>query len=285
MQKQPKQNTPEWYDSRKNFIGASEAATVMGISPWKTEYKLWQEKTGLVQPSTYQSPAMKEGSAREKEALDFYNGLTGRSCEDTVFISEDHRFMRASLDGYCVENHVGVEIKCPQEKTFEKLAKDIPKYYYAQIQHQMFCAKLKKIDFFVYRDADTFSLKTIEYDEEFCIEMVEKETLFWARVLSSTSPNKIKGDFVEKDSVFSDFCENYCDLQEKRKAIDEELLFTFKKMVSIANNENSFHGKFYLKKHDRKGCVDYSSIPELDDVDLDSYRKKGCEFWKLQCAD
>ena len=31
--------------NRKGFIGGSDIAAILGISPWKTAYELWEEKT------------------------------------------------------------------------------------------------------------------------------------------------------------------------------------------------------------------------------------------------
>ena len=40
----------EWLEHRKNFIGGSDAACVIGCNPWKSNVDLWEEKTGRVQP-------------------------------------------------------------------------------------------------------------------------------------------------------------------------------------------------------------------------------------------
>ena len=40
------QGTSEWLENRKNHIGASDAPVVMGVSPWDTPYKLWENKLG-----------------------------------------------------------------------------------------------------------------------------------------------------------------------------------------------------------------------------------------------
>ncbi len=45
------QNTPEWHAFRRKRIGASDAPVIMGISPWKTPYQLWIEKTSGIESS------------------------------------------------------------------------------------------------------------------------------------------------------------------------------------------------------------------------------------------
>ena len=46
------QRTPEWLEWRALGISASEVAVILGRSPYKTPWRLWAEKTGLVRPET-----------------------------------------------------------------------------------------------------------------------------------------------------------------------------------------------------------------------------------------
>ena len=34
-----------WLEERKNGIGGSDAATILGLNPYKTNIELWEEKT------------------------------------------------------------------------------------------------------------------------------------------------------------------------------------------------------------------------------------------------
>ena len=43
-------NRKQWLEERKAGIGASDAAAIIGMNPWKTNIQLWQEKTGEVEP-------------------------------------------------------------------------------------------------------------------------------------------------------------------------------------------------------------------------------------------
>ena len=38
----------DWLKQRSSRIGGSDAAAVLGKSPWKTNQRLWEEKTGRV---------------------------------------------------------------------------------------------------------------------------------------------------------------------------------------------------------------------------------------------
>ena len=41
-------NREEWLQARRRGIGGSDAAAVLGLSPWKSNVRLWEEKTGLL---------------------------------------------------------------------------------------------------------------------------------------------------------------------------------------------------------------------------------------------
>ena len=40
----------EWLALRRGYIGGSDAAAVVGLSPYVTPYQVWAEKTGKVEP-------------------------------------------------------------------------------------------------------------------------------------------------------------------------------------------------------------------------------------------
>ena len=43
-------NRTAWLKARRKGIGGSDAASVLGISPWKSNVQLWKEKTGIAEP-------------------------------------------------------------------------------------------------------------------------------------------------------------------------------------------------------------------------------------------
>ena len=41
-------NREEWKALRRKYIGGSDAASVIGMNPYKSAYSLWAEKTGKI---------------------------------------------------------------------------------------------------------------------------------------------------------------------------------------------------------------------------------------------
>ena len=40
----------EWLEARKSCVGGSDAAAIIGLSPYKSNVDLWEEKVGLRKP-------------------------------------------------------------------------------------------------------------------------------------------------------------------------------------------------------------------------------------------
>ena len=67
----------DWLKARSRSIGGSDAAAIVGASPYKTNIELWEEKTGRrSSPDISESPFVKYGTEAEEHlralfALDF----------------------------------------------------------------------------------------------------------------------------------------------------------------------------------------------------------------------
>lgn len=139
-------NTPEWLAFRQTGIGASDAASVLGLSPFKTNVELWEEKVGLRSPEDISDkPQVKYGT--EAEALLFQLFALDHPqyrCDQDKRIIYSRGFMFASLDGELERRSTG-ERGIYEGKTAEihghsalkKWDKRVPDYYYAQILHQL----------------------------------------------------------------------------------------------------------------------------------------------------
>ncbi len=46
------QRTPQWQHWRARGVTASEAAIILGHSPYKTPWRLWAERTGIARVAT-----------------------------------------------------------------------------------------------------------------------------------------------------------------------------------------------------------------------------------------
>ena len=60
------QRTPAWLEWRAGGVSASDVAILLGLSPYKTPWRLWAEKTGLVRSEAELSQRLvpQEGNRR-----------------------------------------------------------------------------------------------------------------------------------------------------------------------------------------------------------------------------
>jgi len=141
-----KHNSPEWLEFRKNGLGGSDAAAAIGISPFKTNVQLWEEKVGLRTPEDIsEEENVKYGNDAEDLLLKLFAldipQYTVKSNKEIVY---KRGFMFASLDGEIVDkktNTFGLyegKTSCIDYPSgFSKWNKQIPDYYYCQILHNL----------------------------------------------------------------------------------------------------------------------------------------------------
>ena len=89
----------EWLEYRKDGIGSSEVATILGLNPWETPYQLWRRKKGLDAPKD-ETFAMKAGHYLEDAVSQFWSNETGReviksSAGDWLYKNTEKGFLQA----------------------------------------------------------------------------------------------------------------------------------------------------------------------------------------------
>lgn len=138
----------EWIEARKNYIGGSDAAAVVGLNPYKDNVTLWLEKTKQKEPEDISGkPYVKygtdaESSLRKLFALDhpeykvFYR-------KNNIWLNSKYPWAHCSVDGWMnnSDGKLGVlEIKTTnifQSRQKEKWRDRIPDNYYCQCLHAM----------------------------------------------------------------------------------------------------------------------------------------------------
>lgn len=187
-----KQNTKEWYQWRNGGIGASEAAVVLGISPWSTRFELWAVKTGKLKKGEFNPfavAAMKRGHDLEPVARELYEERVGFKVPPVSFMHGDHTFIRASLDGWNEERRHVAEIKCPGKADQTKARKGkVPDKYYVQLQQQMLVCGAESADYISYDGKDELIVIPVMPDPEYQRVLLNELIEFWELVETKTPP-------------------------------------------------------------------------------------------------
>lgn len=138
----------EWLKKRTSYIGGSDASSVVGMNPYKTNVELWEIKTGIKEPENIDHKDFvvygrnAEEYLRELFKLDFPQYAV-EYVENNLWQNDHFPFAHASLDGWLMDERgrFGVlEIKTTnilQSIQKEKWNHRIPDNYYIQVLHYL----------------------------------------------------------------------------------------------------------------------------------------------------
>jgi len=272
------QGTDAWLELRKTKITATDAVVIMNVSPWKTKKQLFKEKTTISVVLPICSPAMQRGIDLEPLARDLYQIKTGIEVKPAVIIKD---WAMASLDGISRDRKTVVEIKCPRSKDHAlAVSGKVPEYYYPQLQHQLYVCGVQFVDYFSF-DGFEGVIVRVDRDDAYIEKMVRKEKQFYDQMLSGIEPD-FDDDYIQRNDTtwlecagkYLQVCKEIKDLQIMEESMRTQLIF-------LAGESNCRGGGICATQVQRKGNVDYSKIPELEDIDLELYRKPSINSWRL----
>jgi len=275
------QNTIEWEVMRKNKIGASDAPIIMEVSPYKTPYQLWQEKLDLV-PLPEKTRGMVRGHALEEKARSRLEQLTDKLYLPQVKFHPSLSWMMASLDCIDIEGKSIAEIKCPNRDDHEMAINGkVPEKYYPQLQHQIEVTQVDSMIYFSF-DGKDGCIVNVYRDDKYIKNMIQKEKDFWDCMQSFVAPALLDRDYQERtDSEWLAMAQEWLLINKAYKDAEKREKELKDKLTSLAKNQNCKGGGVKFSSYSRKGSIDYESIPELQKVNLDLYRKNPIQINRL----
>lgn len=267
-----KQRSDEWYAWRRQGLGASDAAPILGISPFRTLHDVYRDKTDpdYRDPIT---PPMAHGILLEDEARRMYTLETGIEVMPMQRTYEAWPVMRASLDGVSFERDLVIELKAPygQRSHDEAKAGTVPTHYLAQMQHQLAVCDIRHTHFFSYRPADTACpsvLLEVERDDAYIATLIAAEQAFWtAHVVPRIPPCDSKPTLERTDRAWREAAADYVAAKARMEQAKASLI------DMAAGHARVTGGGVRVRLQERKGSVDYAAVPGVQDVDLEAYRK------------
>lgn len=275
------QGSEAWLEFRRGKIGASDAPIILGFSPYMTPRDLWLVKTG--KKNVEETPAMRFGKQNEEKARLLYEKETGNIVMPKVVIHKNKNWMMASLDGISLDETILVEIKCCNKEVFDKAKKGIvDERYYAQVQHQLYCCETVEKAHFFCLHKDQTALVEVERDFEFIDEMIIKEEEFYQFVINDEEPSLSEKDSMlieDEEFLWAAECwkKSYTLLQEAQE-IEKN---SRQALLDLTDDGNCHGGGVVIRRVCRKGIVDYAAIPELQNIDIEKYRKPEISYVKV----
>lgn len=188
-------NEDEWRAARSTFVGGSEVAALMGLSPWADAWKVWGQKTGLV-PPLEDNQKLRLGRRMEKVIADEYELLTGRKVrrvENTIYRHPLFAALGASPDCLCIDEERGVEFKNVGQYAMEgwgpEGSDEIPTHYLIQVQTYLEVLNLPVWDVAAMMAGQEVRLYTVERNTTLGGEIRRTVETFWNdHIVTGTPP-------------------------------------------------------------------------------------------------
>jgi putative phage-type endonuclease len=179
--------------TRSKGIGGSDVAPILGLSPWKTAYQVYQEKIGE-SDGVPDNPQMAYGRMMEPTIRQWYSNETGRSVTvpETVLAHPKHPFVLGSLDGITQDRRV-IEIKTARSGSDwgEPGTDQIPTYYMPQVQQYMMVTGYVLCDVVVSISGTMPRIFEVPADAELQAMILEADIDFWRMVQDRTPPDPV----------------------------------------------------------------------------------------------
>lgn len=194
-------------EARRKGIGGSDVAAILGISPWKTAFQVYQDKIGE-SAQAEQTPAMSYGLLVEPAIRQWYSNETGREVlmPENLLVHPKYPWMIASVDGLTKEPRV-IEIKTAKSSQDwgEPGSDEIPPYYAAQVHHYMTVTAIDISDVIVSFAGSMPVVYTVEADKEIQEMLIEREHDFWQMVERHEPPEPVTyADVVQRFKASTD---------------------------------------------------------------------------------
>jgi putative phage-type endonuclease len=190
-----------WLELRRTSgIGSSDAAAVLGLSPWKSPLALFAEKTGLTEEDDNldEKEYIEWGTALEPLIADKYQKVTGRqlSRPTAIYRHEAYDWMIGSPDRFIQDDRgLGIlEIKTVGSFHAKEWMEEPPLFYQVQLQHLLCVIGAKFGSFAVLIGGQKFAWCDAERNERFCSYLIEKEAIFWDGVIRGIAPEADASD-------------------------------------------------------------------------------------------
>ena len=294
-----RQRTPEWERWRAQGVTASEAPIVLGLSPYKTPWRLWAERVGLVRPEDLSAnPHVARGVALEDAARQVFEARFGTVLLPLCAEADAEPLLRASFDGITDEG-APVELKAPSQGTWAEVAREREgsaayRLYYPQVQHQLFVAGAE-LGWLAFYFAGELEVLEVRRDAAFVDRLVERALAFWEAVATRREPERdpTRDLFVpggEALARWTALAAEYRALEALAAGHARELASLKGALDGIETTLVELMGGFVVgeaaglkvTRYLQSGAVDYKAAlkalaPDLPTETLETYRRRSAE--------
>lgn len=172
---------------RRDFLGASDVAVLMTGDAAGID-RLYREKIGEAQPDDLSDVwPVQLGKWTEKLNLDWYERTSGEMLFERgkVRVHPKHPWVRCTLDAW--DNNLGCPVEAKHVGGREPIEVIIDRYQ-PQMQWQMIVTNADQCALSVIMGANEPRIEYVEYNEEYCVELLRRAIQFWDCVQRKVPP-------------------------------------------------------------------------------------------------
>jgi putative phage-type endonuclease len=244
-------NKTEWLANRRNYLGASEVAAVLGKDPFRTPASVWAAKVHG-EPSDNDNDAMSFGRDVETAIANLYTRRTGvELCgidNTDVVCHPKHDWIGATLDRWIKKDGIAIphEIKNVGSynwyEKYQTWEEDPPINYVIQVQTQCACTGADHGFLIGMFPGYQLAVARIEYSQEFWDAAEPKLVEFWEAVKRREPPEPTVGDDLD--------------------ALKRVLVPVEKKTVELTDADSAVFDRFEIVKKEIKILSDKKKLLE-----------------------
>lgn len=180
---------------RQKYLGGSDVAAILGVSPWRTPLDVYLDK---IQPRQEETDpgrlkVLNRGKRMEPYVIDLLAEETGLEIvrRGERYLDPELDFVAAEIDA---ESATGENIEIKTVSPFkanewgEEQSDEIPLHYAAQAMHGLMVTSREVCIFGVLIGGDDFRVYRIERDDVTIDAIRRKEIEFWSRIQARQAP-------------------------------------------------------------------------------------------------
>lgn len=180
----------QFHAERKEKLGSTDSAAVLGVHPYKNAFDVWIDKTSEEHIEKEQSLRMWLGTQLQESVAQLYTASTGVECH------RDEGWYTQGVLGAHVdyEDAHGDLVECKTTRSTRGWGptdtEEIPRHIWIQVQHQMACLPgVKQTHVAVLFGHDDFRIYTIKRNQTFIDTLASDMTDWWnAYVITKQAP-------------------------------------------------------------------------------------------------
>jgi putative phage-type endonuclease len=274
----------DWHEWRKAGIGGSDCSVLLDCNPWKSRMVLYLEKIG--EKEQFRGNVYTQrGIDLEPKARELYNELRNTKATPCRLVHPDYSWLRANFDGIDFDKKVVIEIKCPGEKDHATAIRGcVPVKYMPQCQWLMMVSGYSSLDYVSWDGVNPIVVVKVEKDPVMQARLISEGAIFWKAVQDRVPPKEPEEDLQVIQVIgegYAAILSEYVETKAKISSLEKQNKLILDKLKTMLTSKMARCGQYLIKVTERKGSVDYASIPQLYGVDLEQYRGEPTKIYSI----